>query len=298
MIAPRVTQAIRRPLTTAIDVGARVAPGRAHARVGAAARRSGITSLYLVVSLDCDTDRDIEVAEDVHERLVALGVTPAYAVAGELLRSGADVWRRIHATGAEFMNHGGVAHAKLDRHTGEVTSTLFYDDLSEDGVAADVRLGHESVGEVLGAAPAGFRTPHFGTFQRARQLRFLHGLLKPMGYRWSSSTAPEWAFRRGPVFDTFGLPEVPVSGMSSRPLRPLDTWACFYAPDRVLGPDDFRREGDGVVGRLVAAGAGVLNIYGDPMHVHEQDVFFDAIAAWAARLRVSTLPAVVAAAAP
>lgn len=246
----------------------------------AQAQRAGIDRLYLIVSFDCDTEQDMAVAWDVHRRVRECGVLPAYAVPGELLAEGAAIYRRIAETGAEFLNHGHRRHTYFDAALGEHRSCFFYDQQALDVVKADVIGGDRAVRQVLDLAPRGFRTPHFGTFQRPAQLRFLHGLLRELGYGFSTSTPPYFAFRYGPVFDTFGLREIPVSGGASRPLTILDTWVCFRAPDRVLTPEDYRTEALGLAQDL-AGGPGILNYYADPSHIADQPIFFETIAALA-----------------
>jgi hypothetical protein len=244
----------------------------------ARARAAGLDRLYLVLSFDCDTPDDRAVAWDVHCRLAGIGISPCYAVPGELLAEGADVYRRIAAGGAEFVNHGGRRHTYFDAAAGAHRSSFFYDQQPLEMIEADVVAGDRMVTDIVGVRPRGFRTPHFGTFQTPAQLRFLHGVLRRLGYAFSTSTAPYFGFRYGPAFDRFGIRELPVSGHGSRPLQILDSWGCFAAPDRVLAPADYRREATAMAARL-AGGPGVLNYYADPSHVADQPIFFDTMAA-------------------
>ena len=279
--------------TTIADLGARAL--RLRARVGGGmglqrrharlARRAGLDRVYLVLSFDCDTDDDAAVAWDVHERLAALGVKPVYAVPGGTLKRGADAYGRIAADGAEFLNHGGREHTYFDEQLGRHASNFFYDQQTPERVARDVDEGHAIVTEVVGREPRGFRTPHFGTFQEDDQLQRLHDQLKGLGYAFSTSTTPRFGVRHGPVSRRFGLPELPVTGVPSAPAEILDTWAFFAAPDRVYGPADYVEEARALAANAERAGAGVINVYGDPVHVHGHDEFFDAVAEWA---RVAT----------
>jgi hypothetical protein len=264
----------------ALRLRARLDAGGLARRQAKLARRSGIDRVYLVLSLDCDTDDDARVAWQVHERLAGLGVQPVYAVPGELLRRGADVYTRIAATGSEFLNHGGVEHTYFDVEAGRHASNFFYDDLPQARVRQDIEEGHAIFTEVIGSAPRGWRTPHFGTYQRPDQLRFLHDTLTELDYRFSSSTTPRFALRHGPLFGDLGLPELPVTGVPSAPYEILDTWAFFAAPDRVYTPADYVTEGRALAEQVAQAGAGVINVYGDPVHVHGHDEFFTAIEAW------------------
>jgi hypothetical protein len=246
------------------------------------ARRAGLDRVWLILSFDCDTPQDAEVALAVHERLLAIGIRPVYAVPGDLLRGAAETYGRIAATGAEFINHGDRMHTAIDPDTERWTSTFFYDQQSREALVRDIVDGDYTIQEVLERRPAGFRTPHFGTFQQPEQLRWLHGELRGLGYGFSTSTVPLWGFRHGPAFDRFGCVELPVSGGAEDPLSILDTWSCFEAPDRVRSPADYEDEAVRLAAAYETAGAGIINLYGDPSHVHDSPEFFRAIEVLAA----------------
>jgi hypothetical protein len=148
-------------------------------------------------------------------------------------------------------------------------------------VREDIINGDRNLRATLGIAPQGFRAPHFGTFQKPAQLRFQHSVLRELGYAFSTSTLPLYAYRFGPAFRDFGVLELPVSGMGSMPLRILDSWGCFQAPGRRFGPDDFVREGRLAADRFAALGIGLLNFYADPSHIHDREEFFTTVAHWA-----------------
>jgi peptidoglycan/xylan/chitin deacetylase (PgdA/CDA1 family) len=200
-----------------------------------------------------------------------------YAVPGELLRRGADAYRRIAASGGEFLNHGHADHTVLGPDGRLTDDSLFYDQIGHARIRADVEAGDRDVREVLGISPRGFRTPHFGTFQRADQLRFLHGVLEELEYRYSSSTVPLWALRFGPSFLRLGLPEFPVTGRGSAPLEILDSWGYFASPDRIATPAEYAAEAIESARLHLAYGPGLLNLYADPSHVHDRPEFFDAV---------------------
>jgi hypothetical protein len=286
-LAAKLTRVAREPRTV---VWERRAPEKLFERYGRLARGAGVDDLSLVLSFDCDTLQDAQVAWEVHERLIAIGVTASYAVPGEILERGAGVYQRIAATGAEFLNHGYREHTVLE--DGVYTSTLFYDQMTAAEVREDVTAGDRAVTEVVGRRPRGFRTPHFGTFCRPQHLRDLHAVLVDLGYLYSSSTVPLWGFRRGPAFDDFGVLEFPVSGTASAPLEILDSWGCFAAPDRYREPEDYGREGAAVLDLYQRAGAGILSFYADPSQVHGQDVFFDTVARWRHAARPTSYAAI------
>jgi peptidoglycan/xylan/chitin deacetylase (PgdA/CDA1 family) len=275
-----VAEAVADPATAAIRWRGRIRPTSLFATHARLARRSGINGIYLVLSFDCDTTEDAEVAPALHRDLLGLGVNAAYAVPGRLLREGRDAYREIAATGAEFLNHGHEDHAEWSAELGRWVSRWFYDELTEAEIRADVVRGHADVRDIVGSDPQGFRAPHFGTFQRSEQLRALHALLRELGYRYSSSTVPVHGFRDGPVFERFGLVELPVSGAGSSPLTILDSWGCFAAPNRRWEPADYEREARSLADAVASAGAGVINCYADPSHVAGRAEFMAAVQAW------------------
>ena len=276
----KVIRAATDPVSTFYHLLGRINPESLFVRYAALSRRAGLDKLYFVLSFDCDTDEDIRVAWDVHSRLLDMGVMPTYAVPGDFLRKGEGVYTRIAETGAEFINHGDIEHTYFNEKRGSYASCFFYDEQSPERVRQDIVDGDRTLKEVLGVSARGYRTPHFGTFQRPDQLRFLHGVLMDLGYAFSTSTAPEYGLRHGPVFDIFGIKELPLSGTASRPLQTLDTWSFFEAPDRVRTPEDYRVEAKSLADIMTKGGAGIINVYADPSHIHDQEIFFVAVRLW------------------
>ena len=230
-----------------------------------------------LLSFDCDTDRDRVVVASVHQRVSELGAKPAYAIPGELLHRGGREYQSIREQGAIFINHGYAEHSKFDAASGGYLSTLDYGRLSRSKVAEDVQKGHQSIKEVLGIQPTGFRSPHFGGFQRREQLQFLHGILKRLEYRWSSSTTPKYGFAKGPAFQDFGIWELPVTGCHRRPLAVLDSYSFRFTPDRRVGEEEFLNEARWLATELGRGHPFVVNIYADPSQVHDWEGFFEAV---------------------
>jgi peptidoglycan/xylan/chitin deacetylase (PgdA/CDA1 family) len=276
-----IVSALTNPVNLAYRGRAMLAPSGLWERYAAFCRDVGVRRPYFVLSFDCDRAEDAATAWAVHKRLADMGVTPVYAVPGELLNRGETVYRRIHETGAEFINHGYREHTYFDTARGTHASCFFYDRLPRETVREDIISGDRNLRETLGVQARGFRAPHFGTFQRPAQLRFLHAVLRELGYAFSSSTVPLFAWRFGPAFRRYGLLELPVSGMGSRPLRILDSWTCFEAPNRRFEPADYAEEGRLAAERFAGIGVGVLNYYADPSHIHDRPEFFETVAHWA-----------------
>ncbi len=235
-----------------------------------------LPSSFFILSFDCDTEEDIAVAWDVHQTLQEMGILPVYAVPGELLKKGADVYRKIHETGAEFINHGGRAHTYFDAKAQRHVSNFFYDQQPLTILREDILIGHDTLKNVLGITAQGWRTPHFGTFQKSEHLKFLYSTLLELNYTFSSSTSPVMAYRNGPIYKKNGIIEIPVSGVYSEPLNIIDTWAYFAAPDRVKNSSDYIQD----TGNLITFAKNhpiVINIYGDPSHIYNKKIFFEAM---------------------
>ncbi len=240
-------------------------PQRAVKRSAMLARRAGLRQPHFVLSFDCDTDADSAVVRAIHARLRSGGLSPLYAVAGEVLAAAADDYRAIAEDGAVFLNHGFRRHAALDPGSGAVTSTYFYGAVSEADWKDDIRRGDAAIGDILGQRPDGFRTPHFASFESPRDLTTLWQFLSELGYRYSSSTRPLFGLRHGPFFTRAGIVEFPVSGCLSEPGQILDSWGLIRSGDgtsrRLL--DELRA----YLAMMQTGQPGLLNLYLDPADV-------------------------------
>ncbi len=232
---------------------------------------------YFILSFDCDTEEDISAVLKVHLKLQDIGVTPVYAVPGELLKKGENVYRKIYETGAEFINHGGREHTYFDKKYQRHASCFFYDQQSYDDLKEDILLGHRTLQDVLGITAKGWRTPHFGTFQKPEHLKFLYDLLQELNYKFSSSTSPIMAYRHGPLYKSGGVIEIPVTGIYSEPLNIMDTWAYFAGPDRTKSSLDYMKAAQHLA-NFSKKHPILINIYGDPSHIHDKPDFFKAMA--------------------
>lgn len=230
----------------------------------------------LILSFDCDTKEDFKVGLDVHTRLLNMNVMPVYAVPGELLIQGQEVYKKIHATGSEFINHGGRVHTYFDAKLDRYASNFFYDKQEQKVLREDIMLGHKILQDTLGVNAEGWRTPHFGTFQQPKNLKFMYSVLKVLNYKFSTSTVPSWGYKCGSLFKTNEIVEIPVTGVMDAPENIMDTWAYFEAPDRTKSPQDYL-----VTCLQLAEFASknpvLINIYGDPSHIFDKNEFFEGI---------------------
>lgn len=239
-------------------------------------RRLGLKRLYLILSFDCDTPEDIEAAEQVDDWLCKYSIKRTYAVPGRQLQQGAGVYRRFAEKGADFINHGALPHTEWREN--RYWSINFYNQMSYEEVAEDIRLGHEMVRQVTGRLPTGFRAPHFGLFQKPEQLKLLHNILKKLGYHYSTSTLPKFGLYHGPLWNKGGLWEIPLSGSYRSFLNLLDSWGYVSSPYQPVVKDGYAKVFIQTVEHLLGLGvSGVLNYYMDPSHVYKSGAFFRAL---------------------
>lgn len=239
----------------------------------------GLNKKYFILSFDCDTEKDIEVVEEVNNKLRKIDISPSYAVPGELLKLGADVYSKIHKEGSEFLNHGYLSHTSYLKKNSSYISTLFYDQLTKKEVKNDIVKGHTNFIDVLGETPLGFRTPHFGSFQKSYQLKLLYSVLSELNYTFSSSTTPIKAMWNGPILNTnVGIFEFPVSGCFDYPGRILDSWNFRFSPSRKLNENDYVNQFNKMINFFSnPKTSGIFNIYADPSQIYDWDVFFECI---------------------
>lgn len=229
----------------------------------------------LVLSFDCDTDRDAEVVGSLADRLASFGISATYAVPGQQLIASRPAYRTLHARGNELIAHGFRPHTDLIH--GRYVSTLFYDNLDERGIFEDVRASTDSFRDALGVRPDGFRSPHFGTLDRRRR-RWVYSALERNGYRFSSSTLPMEGLRHGPAFRVGAVAEIPLSGCFRAPLAILDSYNFRFAPEHPDDPEAYLRAFIGTLSWSIRQRSPVvLNTYADPSQVHDWPPFWAAI---------------------
>jgi len=284
----RLKRLAGRVLTDPLSLPGYLFPDRYWRSFDARARAAGIDRLYLVLSFDCDTVKDAEVVLGVDARLRDMGAAPVYAVPGEVLTGARGTYSELARRGAEFLNHGHVLHTLWHPSTGRYESCFFYNELTEGELLCDIEAGHRAIRQTLGLEATGFRAPHFGCLG-LDQLCLMHRVLGGLGYQFSTSTVPEYAFSHGCIFSDFGLPEMPVSGWWRQPFNIQDSWGYMAAPGAGLGGAGYLDHARETARQLGRRGyAGVLNYYADPSQVYDKEEFFEAVRSWMTVATVTT----------
>ena len=228
--------------------------------------------------LDCDTDLDIKVVEDVVAKLKSIDIIPLLAVPGELLLRGSEVYRNLMNNGIEFLNHGFVQHTSVDAQRAHYTSSFFYDQLTREDVIEDIRKGHETLVTEFGFHPTAFRTPHFGTFCKLEDLEFLHEVISDLNYEFSTSSTPGYFLKKGYFWKSKNsIWEIPVTGCPTWPLGIPDSYNFRFAPARKFSESDYVHEVTKLSKFLVQKTVRRINIYVDPSQVYDWPDFFKAM---------------------
>jgi peptidoglycan/xylan/chitin deacetylase (PgdA/CDA1 family) len=246
-------------------------------KTGEMASRLGINGVYFVLSFDCDTPEDIPAALEIQQWLGTRGIKATYCVPGAELLKGKETYQKIYSMGAQFMNHGARSHAYWSN--GRYWPMTFYDQLTSDEVKEDIRLGDQIVRGVIGCPPRGFRAPHFGSYQLPEQRSVMYGALKQLGYIFSSSTLPGFAFDAGPVSKIDEtIYEIPLTGSWATPEVILDSWNYIISPFQPTITDEYFELFQETVQQIVKLNSPfVLNYYVDPAHVYRSESFYKAL---------------------
>jgi peptidoglycan/xylan/chitin deacetylase (PgdA/CDA1 family) len=235
--------------------------------------RHGVT-----ISFDCDTDRDLAAFPPLLEILGQNRVPASFAVIGSLLRENVEPYRALLAAGHEVFCHGDARHTSTDG--GKYHSDLFYEELTAEQIEHEIIRSKAAIVEHLGVEPLGFRTPHFGSFQRQEQITLLYTILRKHGFRYSSSLLVWHARRQGRLFGDDTLIEFPLSATVGPPISIIDSWNMIIR-DRQRGrPPRLERAFLRACREMLAAPAPMyMNVYFDPSHVFDYPPFRRMIAA-------------------
>lgn len=262
--------------TRLIDRFGRTFPQKIWMDYSRQAVRQGFDRLYLLLSFDCDTPDDALAAEMLDAVLHQHGIQRSYAVPGSMLETNPSIYKKIAASGAEFLNHGYLPHTQLQ--DGVYRSTTFYAAMGSGEVVQDIQKGHQLVTTLIGKKPAGFRAPHFGKIPLNMQKEIIRPVLHDLGEYYSTQTTPLDAMKYGPVWWENNWPEFPLSGSTSAPYSILDSFSYLKNPaERKVTPRYSAILNQTIRQLQEWRICGLLNIYVDPSHVVDDPGFMEAI---------------------
>jgi peptidoglycan/xylan/chitin deacetylase (PgdA/CDA1 family) len=226
----------------------------------------------LLLSFDCDNDEDMKALPELTRLLTYFGFSASFALCGDLARSYESQTRDLISQGFEIVNHGYSRHCARSR-SGLWESSLSYRDLADESIRREIVDCHRLFGSVFNVHPRGFRTPHFGTFQKVEDLDRIYDVLANLGYTYSTSTcgfAYPYAFHR-----QRRLFEIPLTPCPWHDRTPFDSWHIIKAPGREHRSSDLWRLFSNMVKWLEQdVKRFLINLYFDPSHVlGEPEIF-------------------------
>ncbi|MBN2374463.1 polysaccharide deacetylase family protein [bacterium] len=218
------------------------------------------------LSFDCDNKEDEDAFPCLMDILGYHNIKSSFAVCGQRVEESPDAYRLLIKSGHEIMNHGYSKHSQAFPD-GKVLSTLFYNDLDEKKIFDEIRNNHHIVKDVLGYDMVGFRTPHFGTFQKREQILLIHSILKRVGYLYDSSALMITAKGLN-LLNASNFIEFPLTSIVGLPDSVFDSWGFLKAADRARRDGDFVKYFKMMIDVALKSRRPILlNIYLDPSHI-------------------------------
>ncbi len=240
----------------------------------------------LVLSFDVELRRDACCLPELLRLLASYRLPASFACIGRWIEEYPAEHRALVEAGHEILNHS-YSHP----NSSELDAERRFDRLTFAEAREEVLRCHQVCQNIVGVAPSGFRTPHFGVLHNST----VNAVLEDLGYRFSSSTNAAATPSRGGPYRVGRLWEFPLTGCPRHPLLPLDTWHALRAPDAA-----HRRPGQlaalvDLALRHGDRGGGFVNLYFDPLDALEGGLegALRAVARRGDRVRVTSYAALV-----
>jgi len=217
------------------------------------------------VSFDCDFPRDIEALSEVIHLLEARNLRASFACIGRWIRAFPDEHREIVSAGMEILNHTethpNLYHPGYDFARGDDLARERFNEISSERRRSEIEACHQTCVEILGYAPAGFRSPHFGNLH----VDDVYPVLADLGYLYSSSALAHSTDSGGlPFRHISGVLEFPLSPCPRHPFGVFDSWHSLGKRNGAHAEAGqmtqlFRQHAE-----LILAKGGYANVYFDP----------------------------------
>lgn len=217
----------------------------------------------LTISFDCDYPEDVEAIPALLKTLDRYSFKTSFACVGHWIEKYPREHKMILDHGHEIMNH---TYSHPDNEL--LNPGRKFKLISREEKLEEVEKCHDICRKILKYEPKGCRIPHFKNLFTPE----IYGILKELGYSYSSST---WLTNT----TTFGMPflsqdgiyEFPLSTCPSHPFTVFDTWHSLNTPrwsHRILhrGPESYCD----LFLKLLDLGretGSYLNIYIDPLDI-------------------------------
>ncbi len=224
-------------------------------------------------SFDCDIPEDTESLPALCNLLKEYDLPASFAVIGELLKKNPEPYEKVMKQGFEIINHGYSQHNLKDKN-GVWEACLFYNALTTEQIEQEISQNQELIHRYLGIHPDGFRTPHFGTFQRHQDIEVLHAILFRQGIAYSSSTQILSAKMQRLLNPGRPVVEVPFSSRVGTTQGLFDSWTFLGAPKMHYDPRGFMLNFQRIMKCALSSMKPIfLNFYFDPNHVVSLEEF-------------------------
>lgn len=229
------------------------------------------------ISFDCDTQEDINCLEKLLRNLKEINIKIILAIPGVLIEKNLNLIIKLkNQYSIEFFNHGYYIHTSFDKEINKYNSIFSYNEKSIEFIKKDIYLADQLFKEKLNLNVRGFRAPHFGEVNLVKKIQIFK-YLKKLDYKYSSSSIYDLAYFFGPIFKFFGIIEFTVTGIYKKEYRILDSWSFLDNVNQVKLKNIYFDELRNLKSIFESPNLNFVNIYADPSHVIESDLFFQII---------------------
>jgi peptidoglycan/xylan/chitin deacetylase (PgdA/CDA1 family) len=176
----------------------------------------------LTISFDCDYPGDVEAIPSLLKTLSRHAIKTSFACVGHWIEKYPREHRMLLDDGHELVNH---TYSHPDNEL--LNPGRKFREISRQEKMEEVARCHEICRRVLHYEPTGCRIPHF----KRLFTQTIYGILKELGYRYSSSTwLTNTASYGMPFTAPEGIIEFPLTTCPEHPFSVFDTWHSFNSP--------------------------------------------------------------------
>lgn len=210
------------------------------------------------LSFDCDYTEDVVSLPFLLDIFSSYSFKTSFVCIGKFIEKYPKEHMRIIREGHEIINHT-YTHPNNE----ELNPNQKFNELTTEQQKIEIEKCHNTCKNILKYNPIGFRTPHFGNLHTED----VYGILKNLGYKYSSSTSATKTSSFGLPFIKNEIVEFPLSNCPKHPFAVFDTW---HSLGRGRGKHKKSEEFYKLFKRLIDIGINTnsyINLYFDPYDV-------------------------------
>lgn len=168
------------------------------------------------LSFDCDYPRDAEAIPLALKLLGKYGIKTSFAAVGHWVEKYPEFHNQVVEQGHEILNH---TYSHPDNEL--LNPGRKFREIPRQEKLEEVAKCHEIIKRVVGVDAVGCRIPHFKNLFTHE----IYGILKELGYKYSSSTCLTNTKSAGdPFIGPEGIVEIPLTTCLKHPFTVFDTW--------------------------------------------------------------------------